>query len=87
MATREILSFKKLNANADQVVGAEGYKLYLKDSTVITDTMSGLWCTSLGYSNSKIKVAITEQLSKLPYGSNFSGNQNESRSGRTGTGY
>ena len=77
MATREILSFKKLNANADQVVGAEGYKLYLKDSTVITDTMSGLWCTSLGYSNSKIKVAITEQLSKLPYGSNFSGNQNE----------
>ena len=77
MATREILSFKKLNANADQVVGAEGYKLYLKDSTVITDTMSGLWCTPLGYSNSKIKVAITEQLSKLPYGSNFSGNQNE----------
>ena len=77
MAIKEILSFKKINANADQVVKAEGYKLHLKNGKVLIDTMSGLWCTPLGYSNDRIKTAMKTQLDKLPYGSNFSGNQNE----------
>ena len=77
MAIKEILSFKKINANADQVVKAEGYKLHLKNGKVLIDTMSGLWCTPLGYSNDRIKTAMKIQLDKLPYGSNFSGNQNE----------
>jgi adenosylmethionine-8-amino-7-oxononanoate aminotransferase len=74
---KEILSFKRLNANADVVTKAENYHLHLKDGTVLTDTMSGLWCTPLGYSNDRIKSAMSAQLKKLPYGSNFSGNQNE----------
>jgi len=77
MAIKEILSFNNLNADADQVVKAEDYKLHLKDGTILTDTMSGLWCTPLGYSNNRIKDAMISQLHKLPYGSNHSGNQNE----------
>ena len=56
MAIKEILSFKKINANADQVVKAEGYKLHLKNGKVLIDTMSGLWCTPLGYSMIELKL-------------------------------
>ncbi len=74
---KEILSFKKLNTNVDVVVKAKDYYLHLKSGEILADTMSGLWCTPLGYSNKQIKSAMSEQLEKLPYGSNFSGNQNE----------
>jgi|TARA_B110000858_G_scaffold123962_1_gene141395 putrescine aminotransferase len=73
---KEILSFQKFNAKADVLVSAENYHLHLKTGEVLIDTMSGLWCTPLGYSNKKIKSAMTAQLKKLPYGNNFTGNQN-----------
>jgi adenosylmethionine-8-amino-7-oxononanoate aminotransferase len=77
MAIKEILSFKKLNATVDQVVKAKDYTLHLSNGKTLTDTMSGLWCTPLGYSDQRIKSAMKVMLDKLPYGSNFSGNQNK----------
>ena len=77
MAIKEILSFKKLNATVDQVVKAKDYTLHLSNGKTLTDTMSGLWCTPLGYSDQRIKGAMKVMLDKLPYGSNFSGNQNK----------
>ena len=77
MAIKEILSFKKLNATVDQVVKAKDYTLHLFSGGTLTDTMSGLWCTPLGYSNQRIKSDMKVMLDKLPYGSNFSGNQNK----------
>ena len=74
---KEILSFKKLNSKVEQVVSAESYQLYLKNGKVLNDTMSGLWCVSLGYSNKDIKDEIIRQLNLLPYGTNFLGRQNE----------
>ena len=74
---KEILSFKRLNAGAEQVVKAEDYTLHLSSGGTLTDTMSGLWCTPLGYSEERIKSAMKVMLDKLPYGSNFSGNQNK----------
>ena len=58
---KEILSFKRLNANADVVTKAENYHLHLKDGTVLTDTMSGLWCTPLGYSNDNFLPLLPHQ--------------------------
>ena len=74
---KEILSFKKLNSKVEQVVSAESYQLYLKNGKVLNDTMSGLWCVPLGYSNKDIKDEIIRQLNLLPYGTNFLGRQNE----------
>ena len=50
-----------------------GEHIYLKDinGNEILDGMSGLWCTNLGYSQTKIIDAITEQLHKLPYYNSF----------------
>ena len=74
---KEILSFKKLNSKVEQVVRAESYQLYLKNGKVLNDTMSGLWCVPLGYSNKDIKDEMIRQLNFLPYGTNFLGRQNE----------
>jgi adenosylmethionine-8-amino-7-oxononanoate aminotransferase len=74
---KEILSFKKLNLKAEQVVKAKSYQLYLKNGQILNDTMSGLWCVPLGYSNKDIKNEMINQLNTLPYGTNFLGRQNE----------
>ena len=74
---KEILSFRKLNASVDKIVSADDYRLHLDTGETLIDTMSGLWCTPLGYSNEPIKQAMVEQLNILPYGNNFTGNQNE----------
>ena len=73
---KEILSFKRLNLKAEQVVKAESYQLYLKNGQILNDTMSGLWCVPLGYSNTDIKTEMINQLNTLPYGTNFLGRQN-----------
>ena len=74
---KEILSFKNLNLNVEQVVKAESYQLYLKNGQILNDTMSGLWCVPLGYSDKDIKTEMINQLNTLPYGTNFLGRQNE----------
>ena len=47
--------------------------IYIRDSDgrQILDGMSGLWCCNLGYSQSKIVSAVTEQLKTLPYYNSF----------------
>ena len=70
--SKEIMSFKKLNSQPERVVSAKDYTLTLENGKLLTDTMSGLWTTPLGYSNDLIKAAMTGQLNKLPYASNFS---------------
>ena len=74
---KEILSFKRLNSRAEQVVKAESYQLYLKNGQILNDTMSGLWCVPLGYSDKDIKTEMIKQLNTLTYGTNFLGRQNE----------
>jgi adenosylmethionine-8-amino-7-oxononanoate aminotransferase len=74
---REILSFTKTQLLSDEVCHTEGYKVFLKSGTVLIDTMSGLWCSPLGYSNIAIKNAITTQLESNPYQSNFLGFHNQ----------
>ena len=75
--SKEIMSFAKLNSHTGRVVSAKDYTLTLENGKLLTDTMSGLWTTPLGYSNDIMKAAMTNQLNKLPYASNFSGNQSE----------
>ena len=40
------------------------------------DAVGGLWCVNLGYSNEKLKRAISDQLFELPYYSAFAGTTN-----------
>lgn len=50
---------------------AEHVYIYDSDGNQFLDGMSGLWCTSLGYSQQRIKDAITEQLAELPFYNSF----------------
>ena len=52
-------------------VGGEHIYLNKGDGNKVIDGMSGLWCTSLGYTQPKIVEAITEQLNRLPYYNSF----------------
>jgi putrescine aminotransferase len=56
---------------------AEGIYLHDSDGNILLDGMSGLWCTNLGYSQTKIVDAVTEQLHQLPYYNSFFGCANE----------
>jgi putrescine aminotransferase len=56
---------------------ADGIFLYDTDGNELLDGMSGLWCTNLGYSQSKIIQAVTAQLEQLPYYNSFFGCANE----------
>ncbi|HEY5678571.1 MAG TPA: aminotransferase [Pseudomonadales bacterium] len=49
----------------------EGIFIYDAQGRELLDGMSGLWCTSLGYSQPKIVDAVTEQLQRLPYYNSF----------------
>ncbi|NIB40076.1 aspartate aminotransferase family protein [Pseudomaricurvus alkylphenolicus] len=53
------------------VTGAEHIYIMDSDGNQILDGMSGLWCCNLGYSQSTINEAITNQLQQLPYYNNF----------------
>ena len=56
---------------------ADGIFLYDTDGNELLDGMSGLWCTNLGYSQSKIIQAVTAQLEQLPYYNSFFSCANE----------
>lgn len=75
--SKEIMSFKKIGVAVDQLIRAEDYKLFFKNGNFLIDTMSGLWCVPLGYSNKEIKLSMFEQCENLPYGTNFLGYQNQ----------
>jgi putrescine aminotransferase len=50
---------------------AEGVFIFDSDGNAMLDGMSGLWCCNLGYSQDRIKQAISDQLQQLPYYNNF----------------
>ena len=49
------------------ITKAQGVKITDIDGHQTVDAVGGLWCVNLGYSNQRIKEAITKQLSDLPY--------------------
>lgn len=64
----------EMQANTPYVItGAEGVNIRDIDGREVVDAVGGLWCVNLGYSNSAIKQAITDQLDRLPYYSAFAG--------------
>lgn len=58
------------------ITGAEGVKITDIDGHKAVDAVGGLWCVNLGYSNTKVKEAISSQLHELPYYSAFAGTSN-----------
>lgn len=60
-------------ANKGGRVVTSAEHIYITDATGkrILDGMSGLWCCNLGYSQTAIVEAITEQLQRLPYYNSF----------------
>ncbi|MGR3759848.1 aminotransferase [Roseobacteraceae bacterium NS-SX3] len=55
----------------------EGIYVYDTDGNKYIEGLAGLWCTSLGYSNTEVMDAITEQLHKLPFSHTFGGKTHE----------
>ena len=51
--------------------GAEHIYIHDNNGNKLLDGMSGLWCTNLGYSQTRIVDAVTEQLHRLPYYNSF----------------
>ena len=45
----------------------EGVKVYGEDGTEYYEAMSGLWCTSLGWSEKRLVKAATDAMEKLPF--------------------
>jgi|TARA_B110000908_G_scaffold47914_1_gene58497 adenosylmethionine-8-amino-7-oxononanoate aminotransferase len=74
---KEISSFTKMHSEGSIVDETYDYFVKLKNGEVITDTMSGLWCSPLGYSQQFLKDAAYQQSLKNPYYSNFLGTNNE----------
>ena len=54
------------------IVGGEGIYVDDDQGNRLIEAMSGLWCTSLGFSESRLVEAATRQLKKLPYSHLFS---------------
>ena len=61
------------------VVMTRGDGVYVEDDqgNRYLEGMSGLWCTSLGFSEPRLVEAATRQLQKLPYYQLFAGRANE----------
>jgi putrescine---pyruvate transaminase len=66
----ELGSFVKPSIKPEQIEKAHDYIIYL-DGKPHIDTMSGLWCTPLGYSVQSIKDRIYSQLNDLPFYNNY----------------
>ena len=59
------------------IVEANGCHIRDLDGHETLDAVGGLWNVNLGYSCEPIKQAITDQLARLPYYSNFRGTAND----------
>ncbi|WP_133486193.1 aspartate aminotransferase family protein [Aliiroseovarius marinus] len=59
------------------ITGASGVKIKDVDGHEVVDAVGGLWNVNLGFSNQKIKDAISAQLDTLPYYSTFRGTTND----------
>ncbi|MEP6019657.1 MAG: aminotransferase class III-fold pyridoxal phosphate-dependent enzyme [Paracoccaceae bacterium] len=58
------------------ITKADGSQIEDIDGHKVVDAVGGLWCVNLGYSNNKVKEAISKQLYDLPYYSAFAGTTN-----------
>ena len=56
---------------------AQGIYIYDKDGKEYIEGLAGLWCTSLGYGNTEVIEAITDQLTKLSFSHTFGGKTHE----------
>jgi len=71
-------NFKSYGNKGGRIISrAEHIYIYDSDDNQILDGMSGLWCCNLGYSQTKIIEAASEQLQQLPYYNNFFNCSNE----------
>ncbi len=55
----------------------EGVRVFDGAGRDYIEGMSGLWCTSLGYSNRELVEAAAEQMGKLPFAHLFSGRSHD----------
>lgn len=74
---REITSFSKLDIKKHQVIKTKDYFIFLNNNEILTDTMSGLWCSPLGYSCDSLKKSMYDQSLINPYQSNFLNHHNQ----------
>jgi adenosylmethionine-8-amino-7-oxononanoate aminotransferase len=56
---------------------AQGIYVYDKDGKEYIEGLAGLWCTSLGYGNTEVIGAITDQLTRLSFSHTFGGKTHE----------
>lgn len=74
----ELLSFGKINqTEIRRIRSAQGNWIQDAEGKKYFDSMSGLWCVPLGYSQDPIKQAITLQAAQLPFYHNFFHTQSE----------
>ena len=66
-----------LNNPPTIVTDAEGTRISDVDGHQVVDAVGGLWNVNLGYSCEPIKLAIANQLDRLPYYSIFRGTSND----------
>lgn len=59
------------------IVEGSGVRITDVDGRETVDAVGGLWNVNLGYSCEPVKLAITEQLNRLPYYSIFRGTSND----------
>ena len=59
------------------ITHGEGIYVYDKSGKKYIEGLAGLWCTSLGYSNTEVVAAITDQLNRLPFQHTFGGKTHE----------
>ena len=57
---------------------ADGVYIYDNDGKKILDSMSGLWCVNMGYSQNSIINAVSKQMKELVYYNNFFGTSHPS---------
>ena len=57
---------------------ADGVYIYDNDGKKILDSMSGLWCVNMGYSQNSIINAVNKQMKELVYYNNFFGTSHPS---------
>ncbi|WP_417817762.1 aminotransferase [Tritonibacter scottomollicae] len=55
------------------ITHGEGIYVYDDSGKEYIEGLAGLWCTSLGYSNTEVVEAITDQLNRLPFQHTFGG--------------
>lgn len=58
------------------MIGGEGVHVFDDQGNKYLDSVAGLWCVTLGYSNQALKDAATKQMDQLPYFQTFANKSN-----------